>query len=48
MIAPKAAIGISMPTSLNTSMVHNRFLSNQEDLGVVAVGFSGGQVREIP
>jgi arginase len=37
-----------MPTSLNTSMVHNRFLSNQEDLGVVAVGFSGGQVREIP
>lgn len=29
---------------LNTSMIKARFLSNPEDLGVVAVGFSGGQV----
>ncbi|KAJ0328422.1 hypothetical protein COL5a_005201 [Colletotrichum fioriniae] len=28
----------------NTSMVTSKFLSNPEDLGVVAVGFSGGQV----
>ena len=27
-----------------TSMVKSKFLSNPEDLGVVAVGFSGGQV----
>jgi hypothetical protein len=26
-------------------MVKSKFLSNPEDLGVVAVGFSGGQVR---
>lgn len=31
--------------NLNTSMVKSNFLSNPEDLGVVAVGFSGGQVR---
>lgn len=30
---------------LNTSMIQSKFLSNPEDLGVVAVGFSGGQVR---
>lgn len=30
---------------MNTSMVKSRFLSHPEDLGVVAVGFSGGQVR---
>lgn len=29
---------------LNTSMIHSKFLTNPEDLGVVAVGFSGGQV----
>lgn len=29
---------------LNTSMIKSKFLSNPEDLGVVAVGFSGGQV----
>lgn len=29
---------------MNTSMVKSKFLSNPEDLGVVAVGFSGGQV----
>lgn len=29
-----------------TSMVKSKFLSNSEDLGVVAVGFSGGQVRQ--
>lgn len=29
---------------MTTSPIHNRFLANQEDLGVVAVGFSGGQV----
>ncbi len=30
---------------VNTSMVKPKFLVNQLDLGVVAVGFSGGQVR---
>jgi hypothetical protein len=30
---------------MNTSMVQSKFLSNPEDIGVVAVGFSGGQVR---
>ncbi|XXH02081.1 Arginase, catabolizes arginine to ornithine and urea [Hypoxylon texense] len=30
---------------MNTSMVKSRFLSNPEDLGVVAVGFSGGQCK---
>jgi arginase len=28
---------------LNTSMIESKFLSRPEDLGVVAVGFSGGQ-----
>lgn len=28
---------------LNTSMIESKFLSHPEDLGVVAVGFSGGQ-----
>ena len=28
-----------------TSMIKSKFLENEEDLGVVAVGFSGGQVR---
>ncbi|KAF4126238.1 arginase [Geosmithia morbida] len=28
---------------MTTSPIHNRFLANQEDLGVLAVGFSGGQ-----
>jgi len=27
-----------------TSMIESKFLSHPEDLGVVAVGFSGGQV----
>jgi len=27
-----------------TSMIKSKFLDNQEELGVVAVGFSGGQV----
>lgn len=30
---------------MNTSMIRSKFLSNPEDLGVVAVGFKGGQVR---
>ncbi|KXH52008.1 arginase [Colletotrichum simmondsii] len=30
----------------NTSMVTSKFLSNPEDLGVVAVGFSGGQCKK--
>ena len=30
---------------MTTSMAKSRFLSNPEDLGIVAVGFSGGQVR---
>lgn len=29
---------------MNTSMVKSKFLSNPDDLGVVAVGFKGGQV----
>jgi hypothetical protein len=33
---------------MNTSMVKSKFLSNPEDIGVVAVGFSGGQVCCIP
>jgi hypothetical protein len=33
---------------MTTSPIHNRYLSNQEDLGIVAVGFSGGQVRWTP
>jgi len=49
-------IGVSnpgIPTSSNgsktfgnmyTSMVESKFLSHPEELGVVAVGFSGGQV----
>ena len=31
--------------ALPTSMVKSKFLSDQNDLGVVSVGFSGGQVR---
>ncbi|KAI1097564.1 arginase-like protein [Jackrogersella minutella] len=30
---------------MNTSMVKSKFLSHPEDLGVVAVGFSGGQCK---
>lgn len=30
---------------MNTDIVQSRFLSNPQDLGVVAVGFSKGQVR---
>lgn len=30
---------------MNTSMVHSKFLSHPEDLGIVAVDFAGGQVR---
>lgn len=33
--------------SANTSMVKSKFLTNPEDLGVVAVGFSGGQVCNV-
>lgn len=29
---------------MNTDIVQSRFLSNPQDLGVVAVGFSKGQV----
>lgn len=29
---------------MNTSMIEAKFLSHPEDIGVVAVGFSGGQV----
>lgn len=29
---------------MNTSTVKSRFLSHPEDLGIVTVGFSGGQV----
>ncbi|KAK6070691.1 arginase [Seiridium cupressi] len=30
---------------MNTSMVKSKFLTNPEDIGVVAVGFSGGQCK---
>lgn len=30
---------------MNTSTVKSRFLTHPEDLGIVTVGFSGGQVR---
>ncbi|KAF3763423.1 arginase and proline metabolism [Cryphonectria parasitica EP155] len=30
---------------MNTSMIQSKFLSNPEDLGIVAVGFSGGQCK---
>lgn len=30
---------------MNTGLIDSRFLSKPEELGVVAVGFSGGQVR---
>ena len=30
--------------NMNTSMIESKFLSHPEELGVVAVGFSGGQV----
>ena len=32
-------------SSMNTSMVESKFLTHPDELGVVAVGFSGGQVR---
>lgn len=47
----KASVSLQDPKaynhfkSLNTSMVQSKFLSNPEDLGVVAVGFSGGQCK---
>ncbi|KAM5345923.1 hypothetical protein ACJ41O_011784 [Fusarium nematophilum] len=31
---------------MNTGLVHSRFLSKPDELGVVAVGFSGGQPKE--
>jgi arginase len=31
---------------MNTSMIESKFLTHPEELGVVAVGFSGGQVRK--
>lgn len=30
---------------MNTSTIKSRFLPHPEDLGIVTVGFSGGQVR---
>lgn len=33
---------------LPTTMVKSKFLSNQYDVGVVSVGFSGGQVSITP
>jgi arginase len=53
-IAPPAAAtnghnGVNGKASKNfgtTSMIESKFLSHPEELGVVAVGFSGGQVRE--
>jgi arginase len=43
---PPTSTGTSTPRifgKLNTSMVESKFLSHPEDLGIVAVGFSGGQ-----
>jgi hypothetical protein len=30
---------------MNTSTIKSHFLTHPEDLGIVTVGFSGGQVR---
>ena len=35
-------------TTQFTSMVESKFLSHPEELGIVAVGFSGGQVWQTP
>lgn len=32
---------------MHTSMIKSKFLSHPEDLGIVAVGFSGGQVSSL-
>ena len=31
---------------MDASTIESKFLQKQKDLGVVAVGFSGGQVRD--
>jgi len=33
--------------NMNTSMIESKFLSHPDELGIVAVGFSGGQVCAI-
>ena len=35
---------VSQTRNMNTSMVKSKFLSHPGDLGIVAVGFAGGQV----
>lgn len=42
---PTSSNGSKTFGNMNTSMVESKFLTNPGDLGVVAVGFSGGQVR---
>ncbi|KAK5654236.1 hypothetical protein OQA88_7411 [Cercophora sp. LCS_1] len=52
---PSKSVGPATPTSstgsktfgnnMNTSMIESKFLSHPDELGVVAVGFSGGQCK---
>jgi arginase len=45
-VTPPSTTGCNSPRffgKLNTSMIESKFLTHPEDLGVVAVGFSGGQ-----
>ncbi|KAK4222404.1 arginase-like protein [Podospora fimiseda] len=44
-VPPSPASSTGSRTFGNTSMIESKFLSNPEDLGVVAVGFSGGQCK---
>jgi hypothetical protein len=42
--SPASSTGSKTFGNMNTSMVESKFLDHPGDLGVVAVGFSGGQV----
>ena len=42
--APASSSSSKKFGNMNTSLVESKFLSHPEELGVVAVGFSGGQV----
>ncbi|KAK4161635.1 putative arginase [Cladorrhinum sp. PSN259] len=44
-VPPSPTSSTGSRTFGNTSMIESKFLSNPEDLGVVAVGFSGGQCK---
>lgn len=42
---PTSSNGSRTFGSMNTSMIESKFLSHPEELGIVAVGFSGGQCK---